>query len=251
MRRDVSGIIRAMFSLDAYNSCWGSRTSSHNPNIRYMEIPITDDVFEVPIMAFNKFVSVVGNNLDMQTEAITIMLNTNDLSPQYKTVDRNMKDVLVERFWDNRLVKINAVPGSEAIATIYYGTQGAVFDKDFNPLFMCSYIMKRCHEGENDVKYRFVRPIVRCAPSVFISKANSVERFLANKVLTTCLQYEVYLPLDYAINNRIIREGHTASVKVEIDNIPFALHQIDTPSVSTCNEQLIQIAIDHLDELIQ
>ena len=41
------------------------------------------------------------------------------------------------------------------------------------------------------------------------------------------------------------------SVKIDIDDIPFTILDTDIPSVSTTNKQLLQLAIDHIDEITQ
>jgi hypothetical protein len=40
-------------------------------------------------------------------------------------------------------------------------------------------------------------------------------------------------------------------VKIEIDECPFVIRGTDVPSISVTNEDLLQLAADHIDEIIQ
>lgn len=266
MSRDLSSTVRTMWSTDCYCNCYSSyrrsRQNTHNSTVRYMEIPIVQDVFEVPLFAFNTFVYAVGQNIDSQAAAIVVSLDTMENTPSYVTVDRFMRDVLLERYSTSRLVLLEVKQGNDTLT--YYGTQGAVFDRDFNPLMICSYQLERvwtveANAGEPDkevVRYKFLQPILRINPNTFLYKESSMERFLVNKLMTNCLENKFNLPYAYNLaSGRFISPSNyddvLMPVKVEICDCPFQIHETETPSISTTNQQLIQTAIDYLDELIQ
>ena len=98
----------------------------------------------------------------------------------------------------------------------------------------------------------FVRPILRVNPYTFLYKSDSMEKFIVNKMINTCLEDKIYLPSSYDLSEKFkVKSDEKAAVKVIIDNCPFLVHQTDSPSISTTNEKLLQLVIDHLDELIQ
>ena len=86
-----------------------------------------------------------------------------------------------------------------------------------------------------------------------------MERFISNKMITTCLENNFYLPFSHrAVTNylidrndlRIIRPNEKFPVKVEIANCPFTIRSAATPSISTNNQQLLQVAIDYINEAL-
>ena len=100
-------------------------------------------------------------------------------------------------------------------------------------------------------EYKIIKPILRIDPQVFLSRSNTLEKLIVNKMLNACLEDPVALPR-YDLPARIvILRSARLPVKVEIDECPFLIHQSDTPSISTTNQQLLQVAINHIDELIQ
>lgn len=264
--RDLSGTVRMLFRSNSYQQCYsgyryGSRIPNEDTTVRYMEIPVSEDVFEIPIFAFKSFVDSVKEGTDSQ--AIAVMLNTEGRVPKYKSVDRYMRDVLLEGYKNSRLVKLEVKQGNDTI--IYYGTQGAVFDKNFKPLAICSYQLERekgevvvINSGEQDqaiTRYKFLRPILRVDPYAYLWKVSPMERFIVNKLMNTCLDEGAFLPMAYDVNEHFDipsnQDTKKYPVKIEIDECPFLVHQTATPSISTDNRQLLQLAIDHIDELIQ
>ena len=258
MPRTLEETISRLYGGDSRSQCWGSRDGLSNPNVKYMDIPINQEVFEIPLLALDTFVDIVRNHIDGATSFIAVSLNAIGREPRYKTVDRFMRDVLLENYKNSRLIKLEVKQGSDTV--LYYGTQGAVFDKEFNPVMICSYQIQRLERtvevnaGEPDIieyQYKLLRPILRVDPQVYLCKENPLEKFIANKMVNGCLEDTVYLPSGYTLCRNFIRNDESLPVKVIIDTCPFQLHQADTPSISTTNQKLLQVAIDHIDELIQ
>lgn len=259
MPRTLEETISRLYEGDSRSLCWWS--SGHglsNPNVRYMDIPINQEVFEIPLLALDTFVNVIKNHTDDTTSFIAVSLNTVGREPRYKTVDRFMRDVLLEGYKGSRLIKLEVKQDSDTV--LYYGTQGAVFDKEFNPIMICSYQIQRLERtvevnaGEPDrieYQYKLLRPILRVDPQVYLRKGNPLEKFIANKMVNGCLEDTFNLPPDHMLCRNFIRNDEKLPVKVIIDTCPFRPHQADTPSISTTNQKLLQVAIDHIDELIQ
>lgn len=265
MSRDLSATIRSMWRTEFFGNCGRScgGSVSHNPAVRYMEIPIEQRVIEVPLFAFGAFIDAIKQeDQDSPPSAIIVSLDTIESKSYYKSVERFMRDVLIESYSNSRLVLLEVKQGNDTL--IYYGTCGAIFDKDFNPLMICSYQMEKIYTFETnagepdklDVKYKFLYPILRVKPDVFLYKTSPIERFIVNKMMTECLEHTFNLPYPHDLpSEKLVFPGCSLErmlpVKIEICDSPFLIHDADSPSISTTNQQLLQLAVDHIDELIQ
>jgi hypothetical protein len=249
MSRTIDDTIRALFRGDGGRMGYFRQGDTNNSHIKYMTIPINKDTFEIPTFCFDTFKILVDNNQDTETDAIIVQLNTRNSESDYKSLDRVLRDVLQSPFISTRLLTIKVKKGNEDI--IYYGTNGAIFNTDFKPLAICSFLMERYTTEEGITKYRFLRHVLRVNPDVFISKADPMERFIANKMITICLDRQYRFPHRYLLSDRVDYNSALKNVKVEIDDCPFSILEADVPSISTTNQQLTQIVLDHLDEALQ
>lgn len=257
MSRDLSGTIRSMFRGTNFNQCWSSRRSRFNSSlpVKYMEIPINEDTFLMPILALDTFFAIVEEGGDDRIDSIVVSLNTIGKVPRYKSLDRYMRDVLLETYKDSRLVELK-VKDCEDTEIPYYATNGAIFDKDLKPLMICSYLIERFQEntvnaGEPDTpvtKYRVVKPVVWVDYTPVMAKSNPMEKFIANKMISTCLDGLYSLARNHSY--RIVDIGDKKA-RIEIDSCPFNIITTDIPSISTTNQKLLQIAKDHIEELTQ
>ena len=210
---------------------------------KYMEIPVNTDTFELPTMAFPNFRDSVLENPSI--EAVIVQLYSTGCIPYYKTLNRYMCDVLQCRFTTDRLVSL-PIPNSDKK---YYGTNGAVFDENFNVLMMFSWeIRRRNSEVPGKYIYYPVRPILRISPECFLYQDDSMTRFLAKKLIAESLTVRINTPSEFW--NSGIDNTRTWKVKAEIDECPFQIKTSDTPSVSISDSSLLQIVSDHIDELL-
>ena len=251
--RTIESTYRAMYvSTRGCERCY-MRESSSVGKKKYMEIPISNDSFELPVFAIKNFVDLTVNNADLSTDVITAMLYTLDRKPRYKSIDRYMRDIILEKFTRDRLVKCEVKQGSETI--LYYGTHGAVFDKHFKPVMMCTWLMQRDWLNEETRKYKFVKPVFRIDPSCFINQADPMQRWITRKAAAMGLSQVLEPPYDYDLNEAFYTHtddpGHNqlSNLVVEVCECPFKIITADVPSISTTNESLLQLAIDHIDEI--
>jgi hypothetical protein len=229
---------------------WYAHRDEISGNKKYLEIPINEDVFEIPVFALNAFVILTTDNRDLYTNVVTAMLYTLNREPRYKSLDRYMRDIILEQFTSSRLVKCEVKQGTENI--LYYATHGAVFDKHFNPMMMCSWLIKKI--GQNDItrKYRFIKPILRINPDCYISQADPMQRWIAKKAAVVGLSMHLGRPFNYDLTTAF-ENAPTSDIldlTVEICKCPFKIKTADIPSISTTNEDLLQIAIDHIEEIV-
>ena len=235
----LDSIIYNIFKLNrGSNLCPGNnRTTS----IKYMEIPVDSDVFEVPLFAFRTFCYMLDKGINAST--IVASLYSCGAESSYKSIEAIMRNVLYTTFGCH-LSKIQI----DGISNIYYATMGAVFDKDLNPLMVMSWQMER--QNEERLTYNFKRPILHITPMSFVRKEDPVQRFLDGKMLTTALDMDITTPNSICASGVQFRINRSFfKIKVEIDDCPFNIKGVDVPSISVTNENLLQLAAEHIDEI--
>ena len=118
---------------------------------------------------------------------------------------------------------------------------------------MLSWELKKIYrdDEQDPFRYKFISPILRVAPEVFINKSNTVERFIINQILPTALSI-TYLSSPI-FHRSMIYESNSGNckVKVLIEKIPFIIKETDVPSISTTNEELLGTALNYIDEIVE
>lgn len=245
-------MLQECFAADIYRATMSRRygLSEHiNQKItKYLEIPLTGEYMEVPVFAYQSFL-----NVSSDPDKIVAVLEYAGRIMDYKTLEPNMKYALFSDFEHCRLVKVNVSFHNETFP--YYVTYGAVFDKDFNPVMMCSWLLHRLKENlTEESSFEVVRPILRIDPQCFIENTNPIQKFIISKVTPAILTEKMYYsPLRGETRRRrrvSMPEGMT-EVSVEVSTIPFHILSAKAPSISTTNESLIKLAEDYADELFQ
>ena len=234
---------RSMITRQFYGQ---SNLSTHTTTTKHMEIPISSKTFELPLFAFEGFKRM--NIEHRESSTIVASLYSCGLSSDYKSLDSIMKDVLSTRF-DKHLCKIQ-IPNSP---NVYYATFGAVFDENLTPLMMLSWIMERRAKENGVVKYHYKKPLLRLNPYPCLNKEDALQKSICGRWMTTALGCFIHAPIFYDCDNFIEQPDYSQSyhVKVEIDECPFTIRGTDVPSISVTNEELLQLAADHIDEVLQ
>lgn len=215
---------------------------------KFFEIPIDGDVFEIPTFALKPLMDRINAPGELPS-VITAKLHTDNNTAGYKKAERNLVEILRESFVESKLCRVDAECGEEKVP--YYGTCGAIFNKDFNPIAMCSWIIEKFSDELGVYRYRFLQPILRIDPAAFVHGADSIERLVAKKLINYCLMSPKHPPYQWNRGVCFIADEDDYPVKVVIEESPFNIRCVDKPSISTTNQQLLQIAIDHIDEVIQ
>lgn len=254
MARELGSAIYQAY-LGTYTSSSGTgyhfgRNNAFSSRKKYLEIPINEDYFELPVFAIEQFINLTKDNKDLSTELITAMLYTYDRTPRYKSLDVYMRDMVIESFTCHRLVKCEVKRGSETIS--YYCTHGAVFDNLYNPVMMLTWQMRRIWLNEETRKYDFIKPILRISPDCYISQQDAMQRWIVKKAATVGLDTKIIRPHSSDLNAAFVLEDNheTENLTIEICHSPFKIKTADVPSISTTNENLLQLAIDHIEEII-
>lgn len=239
--RDLQYIISDCFQSNDSNYGFSNRryTSNIDDSIVYMEVPIDNEDFEIPVFAVGQL-----NQQYVDTELV-ITLKYIGIRTTYKALDTGLRDIMTTNFDNNRFIKIPVKEGEP----IYYGTYGAIFDKDFKPVAMLMWEIRKVYDEEGNFKYKFVKPILRVCPSVFINKSNSVERYIINKLIPAALgNHYIYRP---DISGTLNDEQYRYILNVDIGEFSFKMKKPAIPTISTTNGKLLKVALDNLDELVQ
>lgn len=223
-----------------------------NENSINLVVPINKETILVPIVALDTLATTEGILDKKPADSIVITLDNIGKQTTYKSLDAGMKDVLTSVLSRYSLVKL---PQKNPTDPIYYGTCGAIFDKEFKPIMMMLWEMKKVISSDEDqeVKLKFIRPIVWIDAYTYIYKSNAVERFIANKITTEALNNH-YIEIARVRNNgHFIYEDYNCrfTPKVIIDECPFELQKTDVPSISTTNEELLDVALNYIEEVVQ
>lgn len=207
----------------------------------FMIIPVNKDKIEIPAFALDEFVYYAEEK--QSVDVFIARLECQNYKTTYTTVDSIVREIICEDP-DKKLIKM-CIPGYDSL---YYGTKGAIFNKDLKPLMMMSWVFNKEKDAEGNDVFSFERPVVRINPDCYVSQSNSLERYISKKIITQSLNSCVWVPRVTGLRtNRITY----MAPKVEIDSCPFKIVQADRPSVLTTTKQILQTVTDYIDELIQ
>ncbi len=245
---DLKSIIKRCFegySVEPYFS----RNENAIHNFLNMNVPVYKDTFEIPVFLLEKLSLSNSPITSGMIDSFTVRLNNIGAKSTYKSLPSKIRDVLNRKFKSIRLIKI---PLDTQGDNYYYGTCGAIFNKDFLPIMMMSWRIEKFQQddAERPFIYKFVQPILRVSPSVFTTKGDSITRHVINQVIPNALDCRCNNPMVYD-NPLFDNKYNYFNVKVDIDNFPFSFSKVCAPSVSTTNEELLSVALDHIDEVVE
>lgn len=249
--RDLKTALSYCFECAAADTYSISRSISFTDKSSYMLIPVTGDNIEIPTMAMFSLPTLENKILQKEPiDALVVNLNNNGGYSSFKSVSASIRDAFTVLYKNAHLRKLVTVGDPEKT---YYGTYGAIFDENFKPIVMLSWELKKIYrdDEQDPFRYKFISPILRVAPEVFINKSNTVERFIINQIIPTALSI-TYLSSPI-FHRSMIYESNSGNckVKVLIEKIPFIIKETDVPSISTTNEELLGTALNYIDEIVE
>lgn len=246
--RDLKYIIQRCFEGYFQDSIFPFRNNVIH-NFQYINVPIFKDVFELPVF-------MLGNlsNCDLpvtsdEIDSFTACLNYTGTESDFKTLSSKMRNILITIFNRARLVKIPLDTQGE---NYYYGTCGAIFNKNLMPVMIMSWRIEKVQQDNPDKSfvYKFTQPILRVSPSVFTVKADSLTRYIINQIIPNALRNRYDAPHIYS-NPLFPSTYESFNIKVDIGEFPFTLQKVNAPSVSTTNEELLNVALANIDEIVE
>ena len=251
--RDLKTAISYCFECVAPDTYSISRSISFTDKSSYMLIPVTGDSIEIPTMAMYSLPTLENKILQKEPiDALVVNLNNNGGYSSFKSASASIRDAFTVLYKAAHLRKLVTVGDPEKT---YYGTYGAIFDENFKPIVTLSWELEKIYRDDEQVpfRYKFIRPILRVAPEVFINKSNTIERFIINQIIPTALSIN-YLSSP-SCHRSVIYESNSTNcntkVKVLVEKIPFIIKETDVPSISTTNEELLDTAMNYIDEIIE
>lgn len=197
---------------------------------KFLEVPISKDTFEIPICLLRAIKSLDVSKID----ALVIPLAEATGYSPYSSLEASIKFGFQVKY-NLGCIKLQ-IPHS---STFYYCTTGAIWDSNWNLICISSW---QAHKEQllNTEKETIILdlPIVHILPTVFIDKADALQKFIIGKYLKTLLSIEIYNGLG---------EWHKPSVRIE--EIPFKVKSVKHPSINTTNEKLIEILQNYQNEI--
>lgn len=229
-----------------------TRNISFTDRSSYMLIPVAEDTIEIPTMTMYSLSMVEEKILKKEPiDTLVVNLNNTGAYTTYKTAEASVKSAFSVSYRKAQLKKLISVGNPEKT---YYGTYGAIFDENFKPVVMLSWELKKIYrdDEQDPFRYKFIRPILRVAPEVFIDKSNTVERFIINKLIPTTLSLtRIYSPIFISKIYETNNGDCNLKAKVLVEDCPFVIKETDVPSISTTNEELVGTVLNYIDEVIE
>ena len=246
--RDLKYIIQRCFEGYLQDSIY-SNVDTTIRNFQYMNVPIFKDVFELPVFMIGKLSNRNPSVTSDKVDSFTVRLNYIGTESNFKTLSSKMRAILINVFNKARLVKI---PLDTQDENYYYGTCGAIFNKNLMPVMIMSWRIEKVQQDNSDKPfvYKFTQPILRVSPSVFTVKADSLTRYIINQIIPNALRNRYDAPHIYS-NPLFLSTYESFSIKVDIGEFPFTLQKVNAPSVSTTNEELLNVALANIDEVVE
>lgn len=241
--RDLSHILERTYAQCLYSYSADNSAAPTEGKSLYMTIPLEDNHIEIPAFA------VCGMRRDLHSEALVVILGSTGSKAPYKSLSCNIRYGLEREYTSFHLMSIT--PDNDE--NPYYATWGAIFNKDYIPVMMLTWELEKEPLPDNtDFQYKFTRPVLRLAPEVF-RKSNAVEKYIVNKVIPEILTLNG-LNFPFREDLHGFYKHHygevVPDVKIIVEYCPFRLSSVDMPSISTTNKDLLNIALDNLDEVI-
>ena len=218
-----------------YYNRYHNHTVWYKESASVMKVPIKGNELEIPIFTLNKFIDWEKDNYSEDVSTMMVSLFHADVGVGYSTFESNFKHLLQYYYADYRLSTIMAKDKNNNVP--YFMCSGAVFTEDMEPCMLNTVKLTM----DSNRKITAWEPVLRLSPICW-SLNDTMSRMLIGKYLREIIQSpEVYCGFDYRLPYR--------KIKVEIGDIPFEIISPRAPSILTTNQELLQTAIDHIDEI--
>lgn len=230
------------YSYDSYSPLVTDNKAS------YMIVPVNKDIIEVPVFILKDFIRIFTESPNCNIDAISVNLNYKGSINSYKSIDSSIRNTLSADFKSTGLKKIATIDNQP-----YYGMCGTILDKEYRPVMMESWLIKRTPTVDAPYPFRYesYKPILRVSPEVFICKSDGIQKYIINKIIPTVLDLRIispYVRSDGQFKDCSIDDYH--KVKVEIEECPFKFKKTDQPSISTTNKELLNTVINNINEML-
>lgn len=244
---NLDSLMRAAYNNIEYGYVRGYRGPEAEINNygAFMEIPINCPQIEIPTLILCSFTDPIISSKEIKEDFLVVPLIYKGTGAVYKTLTPNIKAYFLS---SQRPTGLGAIVSKEN--QVYYVTKGAIFDKYFNPIMLCTWAVSRIekHDAEGHIywAYSFDTPILRIAAKVFTEKSDEMQRFVCGKFLDTFLKSRFLSP--FSGYHSLLRKEERYTPEVIIGDIPFRVQKTAAPSCDVSNEDLIQLVLAHPDD---
>ena len=221
----------------------GHLTLDHNNvfNINLV-VNIDSDEIEIPVIAIRHYEfhikNVISSPTLFNTKKVLLPLYNNSSDRVRSTFD----SIIIEMFnvpYRSRLVKITTNKED-----IYYGGRGIILDRDYTPLLLCTYSVKKVLD-DNGYNMVYHRPICHISPKVFSESDRVVNKGIIKKVIPFFSNTEITSP-----RNTTFLTGDASKVKVVVDNFDDFFVRPNQPTPNACsNDILNECLIDNIEDI--
>lgn len=184
---------------------------------KIIEIPLTESIIEVPWFA-KDYITLLINNLNDDTTSAIIPLQTVERTYGARPASA---DTITKYFIRNtnfgEIIKVITTKEE-----IYYGTNGLIFDKNFNFIFAGTVNIEKCESN----KYRYSALNLYINPKVFIEQDNVIHKSLIKKVIPYFLS-DIHLSRSFF--NRYSNYTETLPVNIKV-GMPNFIKNINKPN---------------------
>lgn len=233
-----------------YYNRYNDNHTEEEKDTLYMTIPIKGDAVEIPIFIMDTFMALVaGHGVNNTPDEISVSIKSKAYSSGYKSFDRSIKIALNEEYNNSKLVILEGKDGNEK--KTYYATKSALFDKDFKPLMIATWQLRKVTRGLSRTKWFFDKPILRLTPDFYLSKHDNVGRFVCKKMLHMIYDVHLFVPSRHYYDIGFeAQDEEDYKPNVIIGNIPFKMKKVSVPSITTANQDLLKVALDNLEDIV-
>ena len=184
---------------------------------KIIEIPLTESIIEVPWFA-KDYITLLINNLNDDTTSAIIPLQTVERTYGARPASA---DTIIKYFIRNtnfgEIIKVITTKEE-----IYYGTNGLIFDKNFNFIFAGTVNIEKCESN----KYLYSALNLHINPKVFIEQDNVIHKSLIKKVIPYFLSD---ICLSRSFFNRYSNYSETLPVNIKV-GMPNFIKNINKPN---------------------
>lgn len=215
-----------------------------NDNIMYkyyLQVDLSNpNNIEVPAMIGSLVESTIIKKIRDNIECEKMLCPLfSDTLPLYKRTGNTIITTLFSSPIHNRLASVITASDDKI-----YGGRGIILNENFKPLLLCT-IKGQIIIDENGIKrFKYIKPIIRVNPSVFIDNKKIINKAIINTVLP------------YYCNRTVSRNTYSSLINyfskkptVIIEDFDDCIVSPNKPSIADTQDTFNQVLIDNIDEI--
>lgn len=204
--------------------------------VKNMEIPVGTDVIEVPCFLLPRFKLYAHSN-NQSANAIITQLSNCAHKPMYKTLNSVLSYSIRTRI----ITKFEVSQQNQTVK--YLITFGAILEEDLNPIMMCSWVLRKIPNTEDNGCYEYLYPLLRIAPKCLLYPNNLMERTIGKKI-PLLLIGKTIRPNSWVT----LIEEDLGPLRLEVADSPFKMTAITPAFPDVSNEDLLRCVYNYSDD---